>query len=140
MTCRKIASILGQVRSYLVALPFLRLVTQKLLAFSQISTTQGWDHSIQIPKELKHEIQELRKFLEPGLGQTIQSTRKKNFAQRQFNLGLGGIGHHPGCIHSRILEEEPHFTHKSKRVDGCSLNNSQFCEKWGNSTTKCPEV
>ena len=31
LTCRKVASILGQVCSYLVALPFLRLVTDQLL-------------------------------------------------------------------------------------------------------------
>ena len=60
MTCRKISSVLGQVRSYPVALPFLRLVTQQLLKFSQQAQEKGWDHCVCIPGEIKEEIKSLK--------------------------------------------------------------------------------
>ena len=59
LTCRKVASILGQVRSYLVALPFLRLVTDQLLQLSNLHRTKGWDHGVHISPEFRSQVQEL---------------------------------------------------------------------------------
>ena len=44
LSCRKMASILGQVRSFLVALPFLRAFTDTMCQFVNISTQKGWNH------------------------------------------------------------------------------------------------
>ena len=66
-TCRKMASILGQVRSYLVALPFLRLVTDELAKFSNMHLSEGWDFKISIPEKLKTQLRELNELLVPGL-------------------------------------------------------------------------
>jgi len=41
LSCRKMASILGQVRSFLVALPFLRAFTDTLCQFVNLSTEKG---------------------------------------------------------------------------------------------------
>jgi len=136
MTCRKMSSILGQIRSYLVALPFLRWMTQKLLAFSQVAASQGWDHLIRIPKELKKETKDLRQFLEPGLGRPFQQQAKRILHSDSSTWAWGGVGHHPGPNHPRILEGKPHPPHQRKGFDGCSLNNSQFCEKGRNDSIK----
>ena len=49
MPPRKMAAILGQVRSFLVALPFLRALTDSLVQFVKDVQPQGWDAMGQIP-------------------------------------------------------------------------------------------
>ena len=68
LTCRKVASILGQVRSYLVALPFLRLVTDQLLQFSNLHKTKGGDHGLPLDDEFRRQVVELETYLHPGFG------------------------------------------------------------------------
>jgi hypothetical protein len=91
LTCRKMSSILGQIRSYLVALPFLRLVTQRLLKFSQSHHTNGWDFSVQIPQDLKEEIRSLKKNLEPGLGRPFAQAPSRFLASDSSTWAWGGV-------------------------------------------------
>jgi hypothetical protein len=95
MTCRKMSSILGQIRSYLVALPFLRLVTQRLLRFSQSHMENGWDHSIYIPQDLKEEIHSLKTFLEPGKGRPFIQEAKRTLHSDSSTWAWGGMDTSP---------------------------------------------
>lgn len=49
MSCRKMAAILGQVRSFLVALPFLRAFTDDMCRFVNTSQKFGWDYVQGVP-------------------------------------------------------------------------------------------
>ena len=91
LTCRKITSVLGQIRSYLVALPFLRLVTQQLHAFSILQKSHGWDHLIKIPQSLKQEIKELKKYLDPNLGRKFLQTPKRFLHSDSSTWAWGGV-------------------------------------------------
>ena len=51
LTCRKMASSLGQVRRYQVALPFLRPVTNPLREFSNFHRTNSWNSGDHISAE-----------------------------------------------------------------------------------------
>jgi len=90
LSCRKIASILGQIRSYLVALPFLRLVTGQLLRFSLLAQENGWDFPIQIPSSLKEEIKELHHWLQPGQGRPFLSQPSKILHSDSSTFAWGG--------------------------------------------------
>ena len=68
LTYRKMASILDPVQSYLVALPFLRLVPDQLAKFSNMHLSEGWDFKISIPEKLKTQLRELNELLVPGFG------------------------------------------------------------------------
>ena len=63
LTCRKMAAILGQVRSFLAALPFLRAFTDHLVQFVRKQQTQGWDCSLRVPSELKEQILNIKNVL-----------------------------------------------------------------------------
>ena len=56
MSCRKMAAILGQVRSFLTAMPFLRAFTDKMLLFVRRHQFIGWDHPLEVPSELRQEV------------------------------------------------------------------------------------
>ena len=49
MSCRKMAAILGQVRSFLTAMPFLRAFTDLMLQFVSHHRNLGWDHVQMVP-------------------------------------------------------------------------------------------
>jgi hypothetical protein len=140
MTCRKMSSILGQIRSYLVALPFLRLVTQRLLRFSQSHMENGWDHSIYIPQDLKEEIHSLKTFLEPGKGRPFIQEAKRTLHSDSSTWAWGGDGYLPTggrWHHSGFLEKKPCATYQHQRTYGSSLNSSEFRQAWRNCATEC---
>ena len=62
MSPRKMSQVLGGVRSFLQAMPFLRAFTDNMLAFIQ-RCHQGWDVSHPIPESLKAEVRELKSLL-----------------------------------------------------------------------------
>lgn len=66
VSCRKMAAILGQVRSFLVAVPFLRAFTDIMCNFVAQSEKFGWDHVGGTPR-----------------------TKEANFGSQRFAFGLG---------------------------------------------------
>jgi hypothetical protein len=71
MSCRKLSSILGQVRSCLVSMPFLRILTDKLCKMVDLHTVWGLDHTLEIPQAVTTHIQELQDFLQPNVGRAF---------------------------------------------------------------------
>ena len=98
LTCRKVASILGQVRSYLVALPFLRLVTDRLLQFSNLHRSHGWDHGVSISPEFRTQVQELETFLHPGFGRKFQTIPSRSLHSDSSQEGWGGLDPSSGAM------------------------------------------
>ena len=96
MSCRKISSILGQVRSCLVALPFLRVVTDQLMVFSNLHTRRGWDHQNVIPQALKDQIKELKALLDPELGRPFHEKVTRVLYSDSSDLAWGGLDQNSG--------------------------------------------
>jgi hypothetical protein len=136
LSCRKIASILGQVRSYLVALPFLRLVTSTLKDFSDQARFQGWDKKILIPQDLKTQLLELNQLLFPGSGRNFLSKVDRELHSDSSTSGWGG---RPPVrkIYPRILEGEKFRPHQQKRNSGCSKHCNEPCPPRGKNKTVC---
>ena len=63
LSCRKMAAILGQVRSFLTAMPFLRAFTDSMLAFVNQNLWEGWDRALAVPHTLAHEVTLLKDLM-----------------------------------------------------------------------------
>ena len=91
LTCRKMASILGCVRSCLVALPCLRAFTDQLSRFVNLQTQFGWDHVITIPQALKEQLQELKEILQNWKGRKFCQAVTKTLHSDSSDFAWAGI-------------------------------------------------
>ena len=64
-------AILGVVRSFLTALPFLRAFTDHMVAFTTQANTMGWDAPILISGDLQQQIREVKNMLQNWSGRSI---------------------------------------------------------------------
>ena len=71
MTCRKMAAILGQVRSFLTAMPFLRAFTDTMLAFVNQHLWEGWDTRLPLPLCLKLEVRDINNLMHIWKGRSF---------------------------------------------------------------------
>ena len=92
MTCRQAAAILGQLRSFLTALPCLRAFSDHLMQFSNMHREKGWDAKVPIPKELKEQVLEIGNLLQNWEGRSFQgqSPVRKIFSDSS-NQGWGAL-------------------------------------------------
>ena len=72
MTCSKMAAILGNIRSFLMAMPFLRAFTDHMLAFVNKQGYLGWDSPLEIPSALQQEVRELNQWTSSWTGRPFQ--------------------------------------------------------------------
>ena len=72
MTCRKMSAILGSVRAFLMAMPFLRAFTDQLVSFVRNQQNMGWDQKVQIPSELREQVKELNEVMDQWRGRQFQ--------------------------------------------------------------------
>ena len=76
MTPRKMAAILGQVRSFLVALPFLRAFIDQMVQFVDLHRQSGgWDCPHPLPQDLVRQIREVKHCLEEWPGRAFVRVR-----------------------------------------------------------------
>ena len=76
ITCRRVAAILGSTRSFLMAMPFLRAFTDQLVQFVNQQENHGWDVKLEIPINLKNQVQEIAHLLISWKGRTFQGKAK----------------------------------------------------------------
>ncbi len=82
------ALILGQVRSFLVALSFLRDFTDTMCQFVNVFTQKGWNHLQKVPLDLKEQLIEVKIVLDDW-GETFFVKPPKTIALRFINPGMG---------------------------------------------------
>ena len=82
MTCRKAAAILGQLRSFLTALPCLRAFSDQLVKLTEKQTVSGWDQKIKIPPELKEQVKDIGVLLREWQGRRFAG---KNPDRKSFS-------------------------------------------------------
>ena len=66
------AAILGAVRAFLSAMPFLRAFTDQMLLFVRQNTKIGWDTKIPVPEKLKSEVIEIKPLMTSWKGRQFQ--------------------------------------------------------------------
>ena len=71
MSPRKMAAILGQVRSFNQAIPALRSFTDKILKFVRLHSTVGWDQKQPVPGDMKEELSSLKDLLQNWKGRPL---------------------------------------------------------------------
>ena len=93
MSCRKMAAILGQIRSCLPALPFLRAFSDKLVSFVNQQISTGWDTQLSIPQELKDQLVNLKELLTQNPGQSFQDnqTQRQHLHSDSSDWGWAGL-------------------------------------------------
>ena len=72
MSCRKAAAILGQLRSFLTALPCLRAFSDLLVQFTDRHRWLGWDKKLEIPSQVKAQVSEIGTLLKEWKGRSFQ--------------------------------------------------------------------
>ena len=72
MTPRKMAAILGTVRSFLTAMPFLRAFTNHMLSFVDLHSSRGCDCQLPIPPILKAEVLRIKDLMISWSGRLFQ--------------------------------------------------------------------
>ena len=71
MSCRKAAAILGQLRSFLTALPCLRAFSDHLVKFTENQRWSRWDQKHVIPESLKDQVREIGALLKTWEGRSF---------------------------------------------------------------------
>jgi len=85
---RKMAAILGTVRSFLTALPFLRAFTDQLCQFVKLQENLGWDSKQPLPPCLQSQLVEIKSLLETWPGRKMEG----KVVLRHLQSDLSGIG------------------------------------------------
>ena len=73
LSIRKTAAILGQIRSFLTALPFLRAFTDEFVGFLKRNQVYGWNHQALIPENLKEQVRSLKVLLVEWSGRRLDN-------------------------------------------------------------------
>ena len=71
LTPRKMAAILGTVRSFLTALPFLRAFTDHLCQFVNLQEKVGWDCPQPLSAELQSQVREVKSVIDSWKGRKM---------------------------------------------------------------------
>ena len=103
------AAILGAVRSFLMAMPFLRAFAETLSMFVKEQTHQGWDRKLPVPGALQEEVRELKDLLKNWAGRPFQG----KVAVRQLHsdssqTGWAGLDSRRGAVAQAGSRWPPH--------------------------------
>jgi len=92
LSCRKMAAILGAIRSFLTALPMLRSFTDAMVMFVRKNTHVGWDTPLKVPEMLRKEVLNLKETLVQWPGRSfVQSPAQKTLHSDSSQFAWGGI-------------------------------------------------
>ena len=91
MSCRKLAAILGTIRSCLVSAPFLRAFTDTLVQFTNQHQQHGWDKNIFIPQSLKTQLLSVKDLLISWEGRPFYSPHQREIHSDSSQLAWGAL-------------------------------------------------
>ena len=92
MTCRRMAAILGTVRSFLYAIPTLRAFTDLMVRFVDLHLQVGWDQPQEIPQLLVDQVKQVKDLLQNWPGRPfLNSTPERHLHSDASNLGWAGV-------------------------------------------------
>ena len=86
------AAILGTVRSFLAAMPFLRAFTDNMLAFVNQHKCHGWDTKLVLPPALQDEVRRIGELMVGWKGQKfLGQVPIRNLHSDSSDWGWGGV-------------------------------------------------
>jgi hypothetical protein len=88
VTPRRMSAVLGVVRSFLTAIPFLRAFTDHMVQFTRLADKFGWDKKLPIPGILQQQIREVKYLLQNWSGRQLQ----KKVPIRRLHSDASGVG------------------------------------------------
>ncbi len=88
LSCRKMSSILGGVRSFLQAMPFLRAFTDDMLSFIRQNSVKGWDYAWEVPPPLKAEVVKIGQLMSVWKGRVFDG----NVCVRKLHSDSSALG------------------------------------------------
>ena len=74
VSSRKMAAILGAVRSFLTAIPPLRVFSDEMANFIAKHSPAGWDVPHLVPTDLQNQVRQLKQFLQDWPGRPFEQT------------------------------------------------------------------
>jgi hypothetical protein len=109
LSCRKMASILGCIRSFLVGLPFLRAFTDTLVGFVNLHEKFRWDHQVPIQEEVKTQLQDVREILQTWGGRPFPSPATRHLESDSSTFGWGGLDLQAGTQLQEFWRKDSHL-------------------------------
>jgi hypothetical protein len=107
MTPRRMAAILGTVRSFLMAMPFLRAFTDMLTQFINQHQPQGWDQKFQIPPALHQQVRELNGLMHSWQGRQLGGwVAVRNLHSDSSDLAWAGVDMNTGTVVQEFWREQ----------------------------------
>ena len=107
MSCRKMAAILGNIRSFLMAMPFLRAFTDHMMEFVNQSKKWGWDRVQDIPPYLQQEVRDLNSLTSNWKGrQFLDKVVVRKLHSDSSNTGWAGVDIVTGSIVQEFWREK----------------------------------
>ena len=92
MSCRKMAAILGQVRSFLMAMPFLRAFTDAMVHFVSSSRWRGWDQKQEVPEFLRQQVRDVNVLTKNWVGRPfLNNNKRRELHSDSSTLAWGGL-------------------------------------------------
>ena len=118
---RKVSSILGVVRAFLLVIPSLRVFSDSLVRFIGNNSVTGWDTPLQLPQLVKEQVRELNTLFQDWKGRKLGGGKinLRQFHSDSSQWAWGG-GHCTGGPCTRMVEGRIIPPHKSKGIKGCS--------------------
>ena len=107
MSSRKMAAILGVVRSFLTAMPFLRAFTGEMMLFVQKHKISGWDKRHAVPLGLQQQVREVKDLMETWEGRTLGGlTPVRELHSDSSDFGWGGVDLTTGAAIQEFWREQ----------------------------------
>jgi hypothetical protein len=85
------AAILGCIRSFLLALPFLRAFTDTLVELVNLQQTFGWDHKVLIPPTVTYQLKDLKLLLQNWQGRPFPERANRELHSDSSTLACAGV-------------------------------------------------
>jgi hypothetical protein len=109
LTCRKMAAILGSVRSFLMALPFLRAFSDQMVRFVARHRHIGWDSPSPVPLEIADQVRELHFLTTSWAGRPFyEQPIRKLFSDASLH-GWGGLDPASGACVQEFWRSQTHL-------------------------------
>ena len=109
MAKRQIAAILGQVRSNLLALPFLRAFTTEMVQLLAQTAQESWDRKFPISAEIKKELKKVGEILDSWSGRNFPQKAGKILFSDSSDWGWGGLNPNTGEQIQEYWREQSHL-------------------------------
>ena len=120
------AAILGQVRSFLMAMPCLRAFTDSLVHFVNLHYSLGLDFLLDIPPSLKEQVRELNLLTKEWPGRPFFAKTERHLHSDSSTHGWGGLDVYTGSLRLGVLEGVSHAPHKHQGTLGCYAYRPKF--------------